>query len=152
MKKYSDPKVLEKGTIGLEEGMYIAGPGTGIPSGVYMVMSEGFNGKVLIPGESSITSKGYTLLIPHKAPKFRAEGGTYVAGVDFPAGTYSIHAPDDLVSAIAIYDTSGRFVNRFLLNEKTGQRIGRWIIPEGYMIEVESAGCYFSAPGGITFE
>lgn len=152
MKKFSEPKALEKGAIGLEEGTYAVGPGSNIPSGVYMIMSEGFNGKVLIPEGSLISSKGYTLLIPSKIPSFRAEGGTYVSGVNFPAGTYSIRAPGDLVSTVAIYDTSGRFVESSILNEKTGQRIGRWIIPEGYMIKVNSAGCYFSVPGGITFE
>lgn len=65
---------------------------------------------------------------------------------------YSIYSPSDSSSTIEIYDTDGNLVNGSFLKEATGERIGKCEILDGYTIVVDSAGCYFSAPSGITFE
>lgn len=152
--KYNEARVDENGNLWLEVGgMYEVGTNCSIPSGMYFVTSQGFGGKVFIPGDNVIFNEGTTLLQPvTETQSFRAESGTYVAGIDFPAGTYSIRSAGDSTSSIIVHDTAGGLIENAFLWEKKGKRVGKCEILEGYTISVGSGGCYFSAPGGITFE
>lgn len=148
--------------VGDADGHFITGDDC-IPAGEYqLVIVDCMVAEVSLSPGTMLTTSGANLisLTPIEgegnpavqSSGFTAEAGTYTAGVDFPAGTYSIEALEGSSASVAIYGTDGRLVQSEMLWHEKGRRIGRIEILDGYTVEVGGGGCRFGEPGGITFD
>lgn len=150
--QYSEP-VIEDGVYKLtEDGNYVVGSNGSIPAGLYQVSAEGFNARVYLPDSTVISSTGIVLLEPVDSVSFTVDPGTYTAGADFPAGSYSIESAGGLGCSVEIHDADGGLLLAEYLTNNEGERVGKIDIPDGASMEIGSGAAHFAPASGITFD
>ena len=88
------------------------------------------------------------------AARFTAYPGIYIAGEDFPVGTYEIKCADgtSLINVV-IEDTDGKDVLRGGFWSRENEMIGKIKLLEGYIVNISDGSAYFApSAGGIVFD
>lgn len=138
-------------TITLSAGTYIVGEGDVAP-GVYTITTEDATMKAFLSKGTELNVTGELALEAAEDVRFRVDSGEYIAGEEFPAGTYSI---DKLAieeyPMIMVYDTEGKMVLAEVLYRDKDLRIGKIDLLDGYKVKVDGR-VMFSPAVGITFE
>ena len=61
--------------------------------------------------------------------------GTYIVGVDIPAGSYTVR-PESSQAYVNVYDAYGNFVDNTHMTKKDGEYIGKLVLTENQTVKV----------------
>lgn len=97
------------------------------------------------------------LISRNEVKSFSVPQGTYIAGEDFPAGTYKVildGTPMLPMSVLTVNDPSDQFGvgDMYSISPSTGaSEVGKLVLKEGFIIEVNGSNLLFTVYTGISF-